>query len=37
METILIIGIIVSGFILGWNLGIILSSLISMSCKKYRR
>jgi hypothetical protein len=37
METILIIGIIISGFILGWNVGIILSSLISMSRKKYRR
>jgi hypothetical protein len=37
METVLIIGIIVSGFILGWELGIILSSSISMNCKKYRR
>jgi len=37
METMLIIGIIVSGFVVGWNLGIILSSLIFMCCKKYRR
>jgi len=37
VEAVLIIGIMISGFILGWNLGIILSSLISMSCKKYRR
>jgi hypothetical protein len=37
METVLIIGIIVSGFVLGWELGIILSSSISMNCKKYRR
>jgi len=37
METVLIIGIIVSGLILGWNIGIILNCLISIKFKKYRR
>jgi hypothetical protein len=35
MGAVLIIGIIISGFVVGWDLGIILSYLISSRLKKY--